>query len=36
MNGVNTETGAAVLGEIMDFYKFQKTQDFSQEMIVLE
>ena len=29
--GVNPETGTAIWGAIMDFYKFKKIQDFSQE-----
>lgn len=30
--GVDLETGIAIWGAIMDFYKFSKTQDFSQEI----
>ncbi|NUN64738.1 chorismate mutase [Pseudanabaena biceps] len=30
--GVNPETGTAIWGAIMDFYKFKKIQDFSQEI----
>jgi len=29
--GVDPETGSAIWGAIMDFYKFKKIQDFSQE-----
>ena len=30
--GIDLETGTAIWGAIMDFYKFSKTQDFSQEI----
>ena len=30
--GVDPETGSAIWGAIMDFYKFQKIQDFSHEL----
>lgn len=30
--GVDPETGSAIWGAIMDFYKFKKIQDFSQEI----
>ena len=30
--GVNPETGSAIWGAIMDFYKFKKIHDFSQEL----
>ena len=31
--GVNPETGTAIWGAILDFYKFRKIQDFSQELL---
>ena len=30
--GIDLETSTAIWGAIMDFYKFSKTQDFSQEI----
>ncbi|BBC24938.1 chromophore lyase CpcT/CpeT [Pseudanabaena sp. ABRG5-3] len=33
--GVEPETGTAIWGAIMDFYKFKKIQDFSQEISVI-
>ena len=32
--GINPETGTAIWGAIMDFYKFKKIQDFSQEIFI--
>ena len=31
--GVDPETGTAIWGAILDFYKFRKIQDFSQELL---
>ena len=31
--GVHPETGTAIWGAILDFYKFRKIQDFSQELL---
>lgn len=32
--GVDADTGKAIWGAIMDFYQFQKVQDFSQEILL--
>lgn len=32
--GVDPETGSAIWGAIMDFYEFQKVQDFSSEILL--